>query len=127
MPYNKRIRGTTAEVEAAARVLRKEMTPTEQILWEVLRRKTLAGMKFRRQHPIGRFILDFYCPQLQLAIEVDGDSHIGNELHDELRTEALGAYGIDVLRFRNEEVTTDLESVLSRIITAINYKSTPRP
>jgi len=84
------------------------------------------GVKFRRQHPIGRFILDFYCPQYKLAIEVDGDSHIGNELHDELRTDALGAYGIDVLRFRNEEVITDIESVLLRIINVINNKSTPR-
>jgi very-short-patch-repair endonuclease len=101
------------------------MTPAERILWEVLRRKTLAGVKFRRQHPVGRYILDFYCPQFKLAIEVDGDSHIGNELHDSIRTEALGAYGLNVLRFRNEEILSDLESVLLRIFSAIN-QLTPR-
>jgi len=100
------------------------MTPAERILWEVLRRKTLAGVKFRRQHPVGRYILDFYCPEYKLAIEVDGDSHIGKEQYDTIRTEALGAYGLNVLRFRNEEVLADLESVLLRILQVIN-KLTP--
>ena len=126
MYYNRRVRGSTPEVEKAARELRKDMTPAERILWEALRRKTLAGAKFRRQHPVGRYILDFYCPQYKLAIEVDGDSHVGKELHDTIRTEALGAYGVDVLRFRNEEILYDLESVMTRILSTIKYKSTPR-
>jgi very-short-patch-repair endonuclease len=70
-----RIRGTTPEIEAAAIELRKKLTPSEKQLWQALRGGKLGGFKFRRQHPVGRFILDFYCPVCKLVIELDGAIH----------------------------------------------------
>jgi len=67
-----RIRGTTPEIEAAARRLRRNMTPAEQKLWNALRGKQLDGLKFRAQHPVGPFVLDFWCPARKLVVEVDG-------------------------------------------------------
>lgn len=100
-----------------ARSLRKQPTQAEQILWERLRDGKLNGIKFRRQHPFEGFILDFYCDELRLAIEVDGEIHLTKEnLHyDKLRTEYLYEFGIAVLRFKNFEVTNEIESVLKRI------------
>ena len=70
-----RVRHTTPEVEQRARELRQEATPAEQILWDALRAGRLDGHKFRRQHPVGRFILDFYCAKIRLCIELDGEAH----------------------------------------------------
>jgi len=117
-PRNKttpRIRGTTPEIEAAARRLRRNMTPAEWKLWEALKGKQLDGLKFRPQHPVGPFILDFWCPARKLVVELDGGSHEGREAEDEARTQRLQDYGYRVIRFRNEEVLTDLPSVLERI------------
>jgi len=117
-PRNKttsRIRGTTPEIEAAARRLRRNMTPAEQTLWDALKGKQLDGLKFRPQHPVGPFILDFWCPARKLVVELDGGSHDGREAEDEARTQRLQDYGYRVIRFRNEEVLTDLPSVLERI------------
>ena len=75
MKPNKRIRGTTPEIEQAARKLRNNLTTAEALLWSALRNKQLAGLRFRCQHPVGNFILDFYCPSLKLVIEVDGRIH----------------------------------------------------
>ena len=110
-----RIRGTTPEIEAAARCLRRNMTPAEQKLWDALKGKQLDGLKFRAQHPVGPFILDFWCPARKLVVELDGGSHEGREAEDEARTQRLQDYGYRVIRFRNEEVLTDLSSVLERI------------
>lgn len=70
-----RIRGTTRQVEQAARHLRRNLTPAEAYLWNALRCRQLVGLKFRCQHPVGRFIVDFYCPSCKLVIEVDGEIH----------------------------------------------------
>ena len=96
------------------------MTPAEQILWERLRAKWFHGLSFRRQHPIGPFILDFWCSACQLVIEVDGAIHddVEQAQHDYLRSERLRAYGYTILRFRNEEVLAELPSVLARIAHA---------
>ena len=110
-----RIRGTTPEIEAAARCLRRNMTPAEQKLWDALKGRQLDGLKFRPQHPVGPFILDFWCPARKLVVELDGGSHEGREAEDEARTQRLQDYGYRVIRFRNEEVLTDLPSVLERI------------
>ena len=110
-----RIRGTTPEIEAAARNLRQNMTPAEQVLWEALKGRQVAGLKFRCQHPVGPFILDFYCPARKLAVEVDGGVHDGQAEYDEARTQQLNDYGYQVLRFRNDEVLNDLDSVLERV------------
>ena len=119
-----RIRGTTPEIEAAARRLRRNMTPAEQKLWGALRGKKLGGLKFRAQHPVGPFILDFYCPARKLVIEVDGGVHEKQADYDESRTQQLEAYGYRVIRFRNEEVLEDLPSVLKQILEAAR-KSPP--
>jgi very-short-patch-repair endonuclease len=113
-----RIRGTTPEIEAAARRMRRNMTPAEKKLWEALRGKQLGGLKFRAQHPVGPFILDFYCPACRLAVELDGGVHEDQTAHDEARTQQLNDYGYNVIRFRNEEVLGDLPSVLERILVA---------
>ncbi len=113
-----RIRGTTPEIEAAARRLRRNLTPAEQKLWQALQRRQLAGLKFRAQHPVGPFILDFYCPAYKLVVELDGAMHEGQADQDAARTQQLENYGYRVIRFRNEEVFTDLPSVLDRILEA---------
>ncbi|MEM8809286.1 MAG: endonuclease domain-containing protein [Cyanobacteria bacterium P01_G01_bin.38] len=110
-----RIRGTTPEIEAAARRLRKNPTLAEQTLWTALKNRQLEGLKFRAQHPIGRFIIDFYCPICRLLIEVDGAAHQTQADYDRVRTEQLEAYGYKVLRFTNDEVMNNLPFVLSTI------------
>jgi very-short-patch-repair endonuclease len=110
-----RIRGTSPEIQTAAFTLRQQMTPAESHLWEALRNKQVAGLRFRRQHPIGRFILDFYCPAIKLAIELDGPIHADRQDYDQARTEVIAAYGYQVLRFTNEAVLTDRASVLNTI------------
>ncbi len=111
-----RIRGTTPEIELAAKKLRKNLTPAEQILWQALRGRQLHGLKFRCQHPVGKFIVDFYCPQCKLVIELDGEVHDQQTEYDSARTAQLQAYGYHVLRFRNEEVFANLSSVLEQIL-----------
>jgi very-short-patch-repair endonuclease len=111
-----RIRGTTHQTEQAARCLRQQLTPAEDKLWSALRCRQLVGLKFRCQHPVGRFIVDFYCPSCKLVIEVDGDIHTQQKAYDEARTEQLESYGYRVLRFTNEEVLNDLQTVLTCIV-----------
>ena len=115
MKHNKRIRGTTPEIEQAARKLRNNLTPAEAILWSALRNKQLEGLRFRCQHPVGNFILDFYCPSLKLVIEVDGEIHTRQIDYDNARTAKLSEYGYQVLRFSNEEIMNDLPKVLTEI------------
>lgn len=110
-----RIRGTTQQTEQAARRLRQHLTPAEMQLWSALCRRQLAGLKFRRQHPVGRFIVDFYCPSCKLVVEVDGDIHTQLNAYDNVRTEQLQSFGYRVLQFTNDEVLRDLQAVLARI------------
>ena len=122
------IRGTTSGVEANARHLRWSMTPAERVLWEALKGRQLGGLRFRCQHPVGSFILDFYCPSCKLVVEVDGAVHDRQREQDEFRTAHLQAYGYTVLRFRNEEVLTNLKAVLERIAQAASaLGAPPRP
>ena len=101
-----------------AREMRRKPTEPERRLWQKLRRKQLDGYKFRRQHPIGRFIVDFYCHQARLVVEVDGDSHAFQEEYDAARTAWLEAQGLHVIRFDNHTVITNLDGVLQAILTA---------
>jgi very-short-patch-repair endonuclease len=98
-----------------ARSLRREMTPAEKILWAALRGRRFDGLKFRRQYPTGQYILDFYCLELQLALEIDGESHLGKEEHDELRAKAMEADGIKIVRFWNTQIYDEFDSVLEAI------------
>ncbi|HEY7035296.1 MAG TPA: endonuclease domain-containing protein [Thermomicrobiales bacterium] len=99
----------------AARLLRQHTTPAEDILWPHLRDRRLTGLKFRRQHPVGPFVLDFCCPTVRLAIELDGPVHDQQPDRDENRTQALTASGYHVLRFTNDAVIHNLDTVLNQI------------
>lgn len=100
---------------ARSKRLRNEPTPAEQILWQYLRRSQLQGYKFRRQQPIGPFIVDFYCASLKLAIELDGSSHEGKEGYDGFRESGIEGRGVRVIRFLNSEVMEDTDEVLAEI------------
>jgi very-short-patch-repair endonuclease len=93
------------------------MTPAEHTLWERVRRRAL-GAKFRRQHPIGPFIVDFYCPSARLAIELDGGQHFEDAqiARDAARTRYLATRSVLVLRFTNTEVMTREEDVVAEIV-----------
>jgi type I restriction enzyme S subunit len=110
-----------SDLLAFARELRQNETDAERLLWRLLRNRSLAGAKFRRQHPFPPYVLDFYCHELKLAIELDGGQHNLPEgrLHDKVRTAKLAEHGIRVLRFWNHEVLRDTESVLEAIYQAI--------
>ena len=99
----------------AARQLRRPQTPAEQRLWSRLRDRRLRGYKFRRQHPIDRFVADFYCAEAKLVVEIDGDSHADQRDYDVARTEYLNARGYTVIRFTNRDVNGQLEGVLQSI------------
>ena len=113
---------TTVTQIPRCRALRRESTKAERALWHSLRDRQLAGIKFRRQHQFGPFILDFYCPQLRLAIELDGDSHAlpAAELKDEARTRYLEERGMRVLRFENLQVLEETGAVLDAIWNIVN-------
>lgn len=103
-------------MKTRARQLRKAMTPAEQKLWRRLRLGELQKFRFRRQHPVGRFILDFFCPRAKLVIEIDGDSHDAQAEYDAERTRWLSEQKqYRVLRFTNEQVHQEIESVLRQI------------
>jgi very-short-patch-repair endonuclease len=101
--------------------LRKGMTKAEVHLWSVLKGKQLDGFKFRRQHSIGNFIVDFYCFPEKLAIELDGEYHLNSSVkeYDAKRQAYLESLGIRVLRFRNDEVIYNLDAVLDSIATEL--------
>ena len=103
-------------------LLRRTETPTERMLWKRLKGKQLDGHRFRQQHGYGPYVLDFYCPELRLCIELDGEIHEDENVKkkDEDRTNFLNQNRIFVLRFRNEEVEQDMNGVLSRIREFIN-------
>lgn len=100
-----------------ARDMRKNPTSAESFLWQVLRGRRFSGFKFRRQHPVEPYILDFYCPEIQLAIEVDGGQHgiVKGIEYDKQRTEYLAEKGIKLVRFWNNEVMTQPEDVLNHL------------
>ena len=100
------------------RHLRTNMTPAEATLWKALRGRGAGGWKFRRQQGIGPFILDFYCPEQRLCVEIDGSAHDHSYDYDQQRTEFLEAQGIRVIRFSNDQVFTCLEGVVDEIIKA---------
>ena len=106
---------------AFARQLRQQQTDAEKLLWALLRNRRLAGFKFRRQHPVRPYVLDFYCHAAGLAIELDGGQHDepGARAHDAQRTAFLEGQGIRVLRFWNHEVLTQTGAVLQTIYDAL--------
>jgi very-short-patch-repair endonuclease len=98
--------------------LRKNQTPQELKLWEVISNKKL-GVKFRRQHSVGTYILDFYCHEKKLAIEIDGSQHLLNKEYDHERDNFLKSHNITTLRFWNNEIDQSLDGVVMNIIESI--------
>jgi adenine-specific DNA-methyltransferase len=114
------------------RFLRKNQTDAERKLWLLLRNRQLAKVKFRRQFPIDRYILDFYSPEYKLGIEADGGQHYSDEgeVKDELRAGKLAGYGIQILRFNNLDILNNIEGVYEVILKTIEEmkrKNTPSP
>lgn len=106
---------TLKTTEAFALELRQRATNSEKILWEALRGRRLNGLKFRRQHPFGPFVVDFFCCEKQLVIEVDGPIHDAQAERDLERQKLIEGTGCRVLRFSSEEVEKNLEAVLDAI------------
>lgn len=112
IPYN-------SKLEDFLRFLRNHSTPSEITLWNHIRKKAL-GVEFHRQVTILEYIVDFYCHELALAIEVDGNIHEFRFLEDSQRQEAIEKYGVTFVRFSNEEINTNLFGVLSSLENIIN-------
>ena len=109
----------TSEKYQRSKQLRQQMTPEEKILWEQLRRNNLKGLHFRRQQIIDGFIVDFYCHQARLVIEVDGEIHNQQLEFDQERDQILSARGLKILRVTNQEIKNNLQEVLNKIIDSI--------
>ena len=109
--------GAKREIFENARELRKRETEAEKILWNALRSRRCEGLKFRRQHPVQQFILDFYCHAYLLGIEIDGSVHENENVkeHDLNRKAEIENLGINIIRFSNEEVLNNLTEVLRKI------------
>jgi very-short-patch-repair endonuclease len=105
----------TAAKTCRARALRREATGVERRLWQKLRAGQIDGASFRRQHPAGGLVLDFYCPALQLAIELDGGQHAHEAARDRRRDAWLAQRGVTVLRFWNSDLVENLPGVLETI------------
>lgn len=108
IPYNPKLK-------EFARKLRNNSTFTEIMVWNYLKKKQLRGYDFDRQKPIDNFIVDFYCKDLQLAIEIDGESHYGNPEKDKMKDKRLNELGVTVLRFDDMDVVHQLDKVIEKI------------
>jgi len=109
IPYNPKLK-------LLARKLRNNSTKSEIFLWNHLKGKQIKGYDFHRQKPIGNYIVDFYCNELLLAIEIDGESHYGNEEKDEKRQKEIEKYGVRFLRFDEGEIYYNLDNVVKTIV-----------
>ena len=116
---------TSEVLKNNSRLLRKSMTDAERRLWQAIRLRQVDGFKFRRQCPIGRYIVDFACPERKLIIELDGGQHAEQESYDCDRTIWLMSQGFRVMRFWNNEVLTNLNGVKEAIYNAISGNDEP--
>ena len=121
--------GAKPELLRIAGNLRHSMTQAERMLWEHLRNRKLSGFKFRRQHPFNEIILDFYCHDARLSIELDGNIHNDNyqKERDKERTLILNRFGIKELRFSNQEIENQIEKVLEKITAYLKTFTLPSP
>jgi very-short-patch-repair endonuclease len=112
---------STEKSEAKANSLRKNETEAEKLLWKILRNRKALGLKFRRQHPIGPFIVDFYCHEVKLVIELDGEVHSIDfvKKHDNTRQQYLEKEELIILRFQNELVFSNPDSIIEQIKSVI--------
>lgn len=108
IPYNPKLK-------QLARKLRNNSTKSEVLLWNYLKGKQVKGYDFHRQKPIKNYIVDFYCSELKLAIEIDGESYYGNEIKDNIRQNEIEEFGITFLRFDESEIYFNLDGVMKTI------------
>lgn len=99
--------------------LRKQATHPEKLLWSILSNRQLGGLKFRQQHPIEPFVVDFYWAEAKLVIELDGESHNGRESYDAERSKLLANLGLNVMRIANDDVLTNLDGVAEGILRVV--------
>jgi very-short-patch-repair endonuclease len=118
-PLMARSHRSTAKTQHRAAELRNSATTAESRLWAYLRLKRIRGARFRRQHPIGRYIVDFCAPEANLIIELDGSQHLRQVNEDSQRTQFLESRGYRVLRFWNSDVQNDLDGVVKSIQDAL--------
>ncbi len=123
MSKQRKIPRPPAKFLGFAQQLRRQQVPAEVLLWYLLRAQRFGGYKFRRQHPVAPYVLDFYCPQQRLAIELDGSQHSENPGRDAKRDEFLAGKGIRVLRFWNEALFNETENALTAIWIALHPES----
>ena len=118
------MRGMKRKNIAKCKELRKNQTDAESNLWLILRNRQLSGVKFRRQFPIGKYILDFYCPEYKLGIEADGGQHYEDKgkKQDELRTRELAECGVKIVRFNDLDILNNLEGVYEAIQGIVENK-----
>ena len=124
--YNSATSNPTEQTQRR-RDLRNNATPAEAALWRWLKSGGAGGWKFRRQHGMGRYVMDFYCPALRLCVELDGSAHDYSFDHDEERTRFLRAQGITVMRFRNEVVWTNPQGIVEEIVRFGKEVTDPTP
>ena len=110
-----------------ARDLRKKQTEAEKKIWQHLRNREIAGHKFRRQHVIGYYIVDFVCLSRKLIVEVDGGQHVETARYDAKRTEFLKSKGFAVIRFWNNDVLINTDAVIQKIYDALTRSPSPQP
>jgi len=117
--------GADSDTLRAAHILRRSMTKAEAVLWKKLKDRKLFPTKFRRQHPIIIFIVDFYCHEYRLVIEVDGDIHNDENAiqYDFIRTDVLNNLGLKVIRFSNDQILFSLNSVIEKIQREITERT----
>ena len=108
IPYNPKLKNY-------ARALRKRGTLAEVILWQCIKRKAIYGYEFHRQVPIDNYIVDFYCHELKLVIEIDGISHDDKFEYDQMREHKLKSLGVNLIRFADEDVKSETEAVLQAL------------
>ena len=114
---------------AKRQLLRRNAPETETLLWERLRGKQIQNTKFRRQYSVGPYVLDFYCPALKLAIEIDGPTHDGGDApeYDAARQAYVETLGVVFVRFRNAEIYTHLDAVVERIAACVQEREESLP
>ncbi len=113
------------KTKAFAKTLRQRQTSAEELMWKILRNRNFEGLKFRRQHPLNKYVADFYCHELKLVVELDGDIHNLESVKekDAKREEAIKDFGIEIIRFSNDDVFNDIDMLGKRIVAFKNKKA----
>jgi very-short-patch-repair endonuclease len=119
------MRERQADASGLAARLRHAQTPEEGMLWGRLLGGRLLGLKWRRQHPFGPYVLDFFCDARNLAVEIDGSGHLEDEARDEARSRWLAEQDVRVLRFWNHDVRLRMDAVLDAILEVANERHSP--